>query len=215
MYKLVIFDMDGTILDTLEDLTDSMNVSLREYGLPERRIDEIRRFVGNGLHKLTERSVPDGTSDEVVENVFNYLFTYYREHCDIKTKPYDGVISLIERLRAAGCKTAVVSNKADGAVQELCRCYFDGLFDLAVGDRPNQRKKPAPDSVNEILRELEISASEAVYVGDSDVDLETARNANMDCISVSWGFRDKDVLISKGATTIIDRPEEADEIILG
>ena len=214
MYKLVIFDMDGTILNTLEDLTDSMNVSLREYGLPERRIDEIRKFVGNGLHKLTERSVPEGTSDEMIEGVFNYLFTYYREHCDIKTKPYDGVIELIKRLRDAGCKTAVISNKADGAVNALCESYFDGLFDIAVGDRPGKAKKPAPDSVDEVLSKLGFSRDEAVYVGDSDVDLETARNAHMDCISVSWGFRDKEFLLSKGATTIIDRPEEADEIIL-
>lgn len=213
-YQLAIFDMDGTILDTLQDLTDSTNAVLRMNGYPARTIDEVRSFVGNGIHRLIELAVPDGSSADVVEKVYADFIPYYQLHCADKTKPYAGIEALIKRLRARGCKTAVVSNKADSAVQELCIQYFDGLFDYAVGERAGIAKKPAPDSVNEVLHQLGLETRDAVYIGDSEVDLATARNAGMDCISVAWGFRETDFLKSQGAAAIIQTPEEAEALIL-
>lgn len=214
MYKLAIFDMDGTILDTLEDLKDSVNYALCECGYPERTYDEVRSFVGNGIRKLIERAVPDGTSLENIDNVHNAFTDYYKLHCADKTKAYDGIKPLISELRRNGIKTAVVSNKADYGVQELCREYFDGLFDYAVGEREGIRRKPAPDSVNEALKVLGFDKSEAVYIGDSDVDFETAENAGLPCISVLWGFRDEDFLRKIGAKTFVSKPSEILDIIL-
>lgn len=214
MYKLAIFDMDGTILDTLEDLKDSVNYALCECGYPERTYDEVRSFVGNGIRKLIERAVPDGTSLENIDNVHNTFTEHYKLHCADKTKAYDGIKPLISELRRNGIKTAVVSNKADYGVQELCREYFDGLFDYAVGERERIRRKPAPDSVNEALRVLGFDKSEAVYIGDSDVDFETAKNAELPCISVLWGFRDEDFLRKIGAKTFVSKPSEILDIIL-
>lgn len=214
MYKLAIFDMDGTILDTLEDLKDSVNYTLCECGYPERTYDEVRSFVGNGIRKLIERAVPDGTSLENIDNVHNAFTDYYKLHCADKTKAYDGIKPLISELRRNGIKTAVVSNKADYGVQELCREYFDGLFDYAVGEREGIRRKPAPDSVNEALRVLGFDKSDAVYIGDSDVDFETAKNAGLPCISVLWGFRDEDFLRKIGAKTFVSKPSEILDIIL-
>lgn len=213
-YQLAIFDMDGTILDTLQDLTDSTNAALCMNGYSPRTIDEVRRFVGNGIHRLIELAVPEGSGTDVVEKVYSDFLPYYQQHCADKTKPYDGIAVLIRRLRAKGCKTAVVSNKADAAVQELCARYFDGLFDYAVGERTDIAKKPAPDSVNEVLRRLGFETADAVYIGDSEVDLATARNAGMDCISVAWGFREPAFLKSQGAAVIIRTPEEAEALIL-
>lgn len=211
-YNLVIFDMDGTILNTLEDLTDSVNHALSDSGYPERTITEIKSFVGNGIRKLIERAVPDGTGTEDADKVYNTFTDYYKLHCADKTKPYDGIPKLLKDLRNFGCKTAVVSNKADYAVQELCRQYFDNMFDKAVGDRKGIQKKPAPDSVNEVLLKLDVKKEKAVYIGDSDVDIETALNAGIDCIIVDWGFRDREFLISKGAQTIVSSPEEILEL---
>lgn len=146
-YKLVIFDMDGTILNTLEDLTDSTNATLEHFGYPVHSIEDVRHFVGNGIRKLIERAVPSGLSTERIDEVHRYFLDYYAKHCADKTKPYDGILDLIRTLRKEGCKTAVVSNKADMAVQELCKDYFDGLFDFAVGEREGVRRKPAPDAV--------------------------------------------------------------------
>lgn len=214
MYKLAIFDMDGTILDTLEDLKDSVNYALCECGYPERSYDEVRSFVGNGIRKLIERAVPNGTSLENIDKVHNAFTEHYKLHCADKTKAYDGIKPLISELRRNGIKTAVVSNKADYGVQELCREYFDGLFDYAVGERDGIRRKPAPDSVNEALRVLGFDKSEAVYIGDSDVDFETAKNAELPCISVLWGFRDEDFLRKIGAKTFVSKPSEILDIIL-
>ncbi|MGN1305481.1 MAG: HAD family hydrolase [Oscillospiraceae bacterium] len=215
MYKLAVFDMDGTILDTLEDLMDSVNFALSECGYPTRTYDEVRRFVGNGIRKLIERAVPEGLTVEEIDRVHEVFTGHYKLHCADKTKAYDGIKPLLEKLRANGVKTAVVSNKADYGVQELCREYFDGLFDYAVGEREGIRRKPAPDSVNEALRVLNTDKSEAVYIGDSDVDFETAKNAELPCISVLWGFRDEEFLRERGATLFVRRPEEIFDIIMG
>ncbi len=214
MYKLAVFDMDGTILDTLEDLKDSTNFALEKCGYPTRSYDEVRRFVGNGIRKLIERAVPEGLTVEQIDRVHEVFTEHYKVHCADKTKAYDGIKPLLEKLRASGVKTAVVSNKADYGVQELCKEYFDGLFDYAVGEREGIRRKPAPDAVNEALRVLGIDKSEAVYIGDSDVDFETAKNAELPCISVLWGFRDEEFLREKGATLFVRDPAEIYDIIM-
>lgn len=202
-YKLAIFDMDGTILNTLEDLTDSVNASLEQYGLPKRTEEEVCSFVGNGIHKLIERAVPAQTSEERIEEVYHTFAAYYKLHCADKTKPYEGISKLLADLRQQGIRTAVVSNKADFAVQDLCRKYFDGLFDAAVGEKPGVRCKPAPDSVNTVLKQLQLPPEAAVYIGDSEVDIETANNAGMKCISVGWGFRDAKWLQEQGAKMLV------------
>ena len=214
-YMIAIFDLDGTILNTLEDLADSTNYALKTYGYPERTMDEVRQFVGNGIRKLMERAVPEGTPVEEIDRVHETFTAHYKVHCADKTRPYDGIMELLQNLKKDGCKLAVASNKADYGVQELCKQYFDGVFDFAVGEREGIRKKPAPDSVNEVLKTLGCSRDRAVYIGDSDVDIQTAANAQMDHIIVEWGFRDIPFLISKGAKVLVEKPEEILEIVEG
>lgn len=214
-YTIAIFDLDGTILNTLEDLADSTNYALKTCGYPERTMDEVRQFVGNGIRKLMERAVPEETPVEEIDRVHETFTAHYKVHCADKTRPYDGIMELLQNLKKDGCKLAVVSNKADYGVQELCKQYFDGVFDFAVGEREGIRKKPAPDSVNEVLKTLKCSRDWAVYIGDSDVDIQTAANAQMDHIIVEWGFRDVPFLISKGAKVLVEKPEEILEIVEG
>ena len=214
-YTIAIFDLDGTILNTLEDLADSTNYALKTCGYPERTMDEVRQFVGNGIRNLMERAVPEGTPVEEIDRVHETFTAHYKVHCADKTRPYDGIVELLQNLKKDGCKLAVVSNKADYGVQELCKQYFDGVFDFAVGEREGIRKKPAPDSVNEVLKTLGCSRDRAVYIGDSDVDIQTAANAQMDHIIVEWGFRDVPFLIAKGAKVLVEKPEEILEIVEG
>ena len=214
-YTIAIFDLDGTILNTLEDLADSTNYALKTCGYPERTMDEVRQFVGNGIRKLMERAVPEGTPVEEIDRVHETFTAHYKVHCADKTRPYDGIMELLQNLKKDGCKLAVVSNKADYGVQELCKQYYDGIFDFAVGEREGIRKKPAPDSVNEVLKTLGCSRDRAVYIGDSDVDIQTAANAQMDHIIVEWGFRDVPFLIAKGAKVLVEKPEEILEIVEG
>ena len=214
-YRLAVFDMDGTILDTLDDLTDTLNMSLAEVGMPVRTKDEVRSFVGNGVGKLLERAVPQGTTEEEMAALAGAFRKNYAVHCADKTKPYDGVPELIAALRAAGLKTAVVSNKVDFAVQTLAEGYFKGLFDMAVGEREGVRRKPAPDSVNEVMRTLGIPQEETVYIGDSDVDADTARNACVDFVGVEWGFRPREVLLEHGATVTVKTADELRRAVVG
>ncbi|MCI5844431.1 MAG: HAD family hydrolase [Oscillospiraceae bacterium] len=213
-YQLAIFDMDGTILNTLQDLTNSLNAALAKSGYPQHTAEEVRFFVGNGIRKLIERGVPAGTPVEQIDTVHHDFTAHYQVHCADTTQPYDGIPELLQTLRRAGCKTAVVSNKADYAVQELCKQYFDGMFDFAVGEREQILKKPAPDSVNEVLQKLQIDRKQAVYIGDSDVDVQTAKNAAMDGIFVEWGFRSKEFLLEHGAVLTVSAPNEIAHIIL-
>ena len=212
-YKMLIFDMDGTILYTLEDLKNTTNYALNEHGFPERTLEEVRRFVGNGIHKLIERAVPEGTSDADIEAVFTTFEIYYKDHCMDRTRPYDGINDLLTKLRAKGYMTAVVSNKVDFAVQDLVKDFFIGQFDIAIGEREGVRKKPAPDSVYEVLKEFHLGKDEVIYIGDSDVDYATARNAGVDCILVEWGFRDRAFLESLGATVFAKKPEDILKIV--
>lgn len=213
MKKLIIFDMDGTILNTLDDLTDSVNHILGELGYPLHTLDEIRSYVGNGIMKLIERSLPKGSDEAEIGRAFNLFRPYYQEHCAVKTRPYDGICELIRKLKDRGYMCAVVSNKADAAVQELCKLYFQGLFDAAAGERDGLNKKPAPDLCQLVLEELNIDKSDAVYIGDSEVDIQTARNSGLDEIIVTWGFRSREFLIEQGAKILIDSPGEVLELV--
>lgn len=213
-YKLAIFDMDGTILDTLEDLMNCTNYALSKHGYPIRSLEEIRCFVGNGLLNLMKRAIPKEASDEIAGQVLDTMCPYYKEHCADKTKPYDGIIGVLETLRKKGYKTAVVSNKADFAVQQLCEEYFPGLFDVAIGEREGVQRKPAPDSVNEVLKILNLPRAEAVYIGDSEVDYMTSQNAGLDVIMVGWGFRKKEEILSLGAPFVVDTMEELLEKVM-
>ncbi len=207
-YDTVVFDMDGTLLDTLEDLRDAVNDALRTYGMPERTTEEIRRFVGNGVRNLLVRSVPEGDGNPEFEAVFQTFREYYAVHSNDKTHAYKGVTELLKRLRDAGYSVAIVSNKLDAAVKNLNRIYFDGIVETAIGEREGMDKKPAPDMVWKAIDELGKTKETAVYVGDSEVDIETARNAGLPCISVLWGFREQDFLAARGAQVFAETPEE-------
>lgn len=208
MYNTYIFDLDGTLLSTLADLAASCNYALRTNGMPEHTEDDVRRFVGNGVKKLMERAVPDGLQNPLFDKAFADFRQHYMKHNLDTTRPYDGIMPMLEQLRLRGKQVAVVSNKFYAATQELCRHFFGDLVDVAIGEREDIRRKPAPDTVIEALRQLGANAEGSVYIGDSDVDIDTARNSGMPCISVMWGFRDKEFLIEHGATTLVATPQE-------
>jgi len=209
-YQTYVFDLDGTLLDTLGDLAASTNYALRTHGMPEHSLDDVRRFVGNGVRVLMERAVPQGAENPQFEAAFQTFREHYMQHSLDTTKPYVGILETLETLKAEGCRLAVVSNKMMAATQELCRHFFRDTIEVAIGEHEAQgiRKKPAPDTVNEAFRQLGVGKERAVYVGDSDVDILTARNSGLPCISVLWGFRDRDFLIQHGAETFISAPSE-------
>ena len=212
-YKLAVFDMDGTILYTLQDIVDSMNRALRKNNLPETTLKDMRVYIGNGIMNEVRRSVPENASEETIQKVFRDFNEDYAIHCSDTTKPYEGITKLLFELKKEGMMTAVVSNKGDYAVQELMKQYFDGLFDAGVGEKEGIERKPAPDTVYAVLDALKIDKDEAVYIGDSEVDIDTAKNAGMDCILVSWGYRDKPDMYAKGASRIVDTMDELKEEI--
>ncbi len=195
----VIFDMDGTVLNTLEDITDSVNVILERHGFPERTIDEIRHFVGNGAVVLMERALPHGKETPDFEAILEEYKVYYEEHCNIKTGPYKGIKELMAALSERGYKMAIVSNKPMGAVKELNKIYFGDYIDVAIGVTDTLRRKPYPDECLEAMKLLGSSADECIYVGDSEVDHKTAVNTGLRCISCLWGFRTKEELVAAGA----------------
>ena len=212
MYKAVIFDLDGTLLNTLTDLYNSVNHALRTFGFPERTIDEVRRFIGNGVKKLMERSTPEGTSEKVNEECLNCFRAHYLQHMSDNTAPYEGVNELIGRLREKGIRTAVVSNKLHSAVVDLCKDYFEGIEE-AIGVSVEAERKPNPVNVIKVLDTFGITADECIYVGDSEVDVQTAHNAEVKCIGVTWGFRDETELIENGADFIAHNAEEVFKLI--
>lgn len=207
-YDAVIFDLDGTLTNTLEDLKDSVNYALKSFGFPERNIDEIRSFVGNGVRRLICLSVPSGTSGETCEECLSIFKEYYKEHSADKTVPYDGIYALLENLKLHKVKSAVVTNKMNEAAQAIVKHFFDGLIDVTVGQLDGVAQKPEPDGVYAALKALGVSKKNAVYVGDSEVDCLTAKNAGLPCVGVTWGFRSRQTLAENGAQFIIDRPEE-------
>lgn len=213
-YKAVLFDMDGTLLDTLEDLCDSTNHALRQMGYPPRGIEEIRRFIGNGAEKQIRRAVPEGTSEEKIMETLAAFRAYYQDHCQIKTKVYDGLLDMLSELKEKGVKMAVVSNKPDAAVKKLSREYFGDRLDYAIGPSDGVRCKPYPDMVEEALKALGVAKKNAVFVGDSEVDVQTGLNAGLDVIAVSWGFRSREVVIEAGAKMIADDAGELEKFIL-
>lgn len=207
-FDTYIFDLDGTLLFTLGDLAASTNYAMRAFNLPEHTIDEVRMMVGNGIKKLIERAIPGGTENGQYEEIYNTFIEHYLKHSEDTTKPYDGIMEMLATLKEHGKKLAVVSNKYCKATEELCHHFFSDYIDVAIGESDKIRKKPAPDTVNEALRQLEAERETAVYIGDSEVDIQTARNSGMPCISVLWGFRDKDFLIKNGAQIFVEKPEE-------
>lgn len=218
-YKTIIWDLDGTLMDTLVDLMLAVNYALRENGMPSRTLEEVRQFVGNGVRRLIMLSVPAGTTDEVAEKVLADFKAYYVEHCQDNSGLYSGMLATLQALKERGVRMAVVSNKLQKGVTELCEskvktldtgeliCMMD-YMDVAIGERPEVARKPAADMVDKAFEEMGIDKENAVYVGDSDVDIATARNAGLPCISVLWGFRDKNFLLDHGATTCIASPLE-------
>lgn len=210
MKKTVIFDLDGTLLNTLDDLADSTNYALSKFGYPTRTIEEVRQFVGNGVAKLIERAIPEGKNNPNFEKCLAIFKENYAQNMYNKTAPYNGIIEMLSNLKSKGIKIAVVSNKFDLAVKELCKKYFEGFIDFAAGENEAQgiKKKPAPDTVISVLNEFNYASEDAVYVGDSDVDIMTAKNSKMPCISVTWGFRDEKFLLENGATILINAPSE-------
>ena len=209
----VIFDLDGTLLYTIEDLTDSTNYALEQFNYPKRTIEEITNFVGNGVHLLIERALPQGKDDPNFDECLKIFKEHYSQNMFNKTKPYDGIIDMLKSMKSQGYNTAVVSNKFDSAVKELCKTYFNGLIDSAIGQRDNVAKKPAPDSILEVLKELGATKEECIFVGDSEVDIQTAENAGIPCLSVTWGYKSIDFLYKNGAETLIYSPEEILELV--
>lgn len=207
-FDTVIFDMDGTLLDTLDDLTVGTNYTMEKMGWPLHTRDEIKFYVGNGSELLIRRAAPAGTSQADLDRAMEIYKPYYAAHARDKTAPYPGIIELLKALKERGVKTAVVSNKFDAAVKELSEFYFPGLLDLAAGeDEANGvPKKPDPTMVLRTMAAL--GAEKAVYVGDSDTDMKTAHNSGLPCVSVTWGFRDEDFLRERGAGPIIREPME-------
>ncbi len=208
-YDTYIFDLDGTLLDTLADLTASVNYAMRQYSMPEHSIDAVRGFVGNGVRRLMERSVPGGAQNPQFDDAFATFREHYMHHSLDTTCPYPGISEMLCELHRQGRHMAVVSNKFYAATQELVAHFFPEI-PVAIGEHEAEgiRKKPAPDTVYEALRQLGVGKQGAVYVGDSDVDLATAHNSGLPCISVLWGFRDREFLIAHGATTFVSRPDE-------
>lgn len=212
----VIFDLDGTLLNTLNDLADSTNFALVQFGYPQRTIEEVRNFVGNGVAKLIERAIPEGKNNSNFDKCLEIFKTHYSQNMYNKTAPYNGILEMLSNLRDKGYKIAVVSNKFDTAVKELCKKYFPNLIDVAIGENEalGIKKKPAPDTVKKALYLLGISSPEnAIFCGDSEVDILTAQNSHMPCISVTWGFKDKDFLLKHDAKIIIDNPHKIIDIL--
>ena len=219
----IIFDLDGTLMNTLDDLHDSVSYALRQAGLAPNPKQDTRRYLGNGVRNLVNRSVEQAcpTADEALkERVFEIFRAYYVAHSMDKTAPYEGIPEMLKECKKRGFFTAIVSNKLDPAVKDLHKAFFADSIDVAIGETPTVKRKPVPDMVDEAIRQLSllhgrsIEKSECVYVGDSEVDLQTAKNSDLPCIAVSWGFRDRDYLVEQGANTIIDCPAELFEHIL-
>ena len=211
--KAVIWDLDGTLLNTLDDLAASVNAALAMNGMPLRSTEEVRAFVGNGIRNLMMRAVPGGEANPAFDKALEDFTRHYGAHSRDRTRPYDGILEMLDRLSAAGVKHAIVSNKIDFAVKALSRAYFGERMCAAIGDDPSRVRKPAPDSVFAAMREMGVTAQETVYVGDSDVDVLTARNAGVPCVAVLWGFRDEACLRAAGAERLARTPDELREII--
>lgn len=212
-YEAVLFDLDGTLLDTLADLTEAVNAVLSKFHYPKKTALQVRRVLGNGLEQTLRLSLPPHVTKTQFQEMFLYFRKYYIAHCNVATKPYDGIPELLEGLQRRGIKMAIVSNKTQPAVKELARLYFPDTISTAIGESPLVKRKPAPDTVLAALKELNVDPQEAMYVGDSEVDKETADRAGLDCILVSWGFRDREDLAALNPAFLVDRPEEIAKLV--
>ena len=213
MYKCVIFDLDGTLLDTLEDLADSVNMMLEKFSCPQRSLEEIRQFVGNGMRKLVERSVPESFDKNKRDSAYEFFREAYRKNMQNKTQPYNGIAECLEELNNLGIKIAVTSNKNDDAVKNLCKEYFGELITIAVGVREGIPSKPHPEMVNKVIDEMCFEKSDCIFVGDSETDIRTAKNAGLTSVGFLWGFRDREILEKENADYIISHPSELTGIV--
>ena len=209
----IVFDMDGTVLNTLDDLTVSMNYVLDKFGYPGHTVEEYRLFFGNGVKEALRLALPEDVPSEIIDDMLPIYKEHYDAHCLDKTRPYDGVVEVMNELKQKGYKLAIVSNKIDSAVKELNQRFFADAVEIAIGEKPGVNRKPAPDMVEAALKELDSTKEEAVYVGDSEVDFMTAKNSKLPCISVLWGFRDKEYLIEQGAYCFAENPEDIISIL--
>jgi phosphoglycolate phosphatase len=213
MITTVIFDMDGTVLNTIDDLAASVNYVLTKFGLPVHNAEDYRQYFGSGIRYALQCAVPDGTGEETIDQMLPVFREHYNAHCLDKTRPYEGIPELMKSLREHGYRLAIVSNKIDSAVKELNARFFSDFVDVAIGEREGIRRKPAPDTVIQALAELKSVKDEAVYIGDSEVDIQTASNAGLPCITVLWGFRDKEYLKEQGATVFANTPEDIFDLL--
>ncbi|MGN0174300.1 MAG: HAD family hydrolase [Acutalibacteraceae bacterium] len=214
MIKAVIFDLDGTLLNTLDDLGNSVNFMLEKYGYKTFSMDEYKYKVGNGMRKLIERSMPENhQSEEEITQALDIFMAHYEKHKMDKTAPYDGIIDLLKQLKKQGIKTAVVTNKADVAAKPLIAEVFPNLFDEVTGQKEGVPTKPNPTVVFNVMKQLDVTPNECIFVGDSGVDMQTAKNSGAFALGVLWGFRKADELIENGAEKIISKPNELLELI--
>lgn len=207
-YSTIVFDLDGTLLNTLDDLKDSLNYALTTLGYEEKTLDEVRTFVGNGVYELVQQAMPVHSTEEDIQKCITSFKEHYSRNMQNKTRPYDGIMDILRELHRNNVKMAIVSNKFDAAVKELSNKYFGDLIAVAIGESATVKRKPAPDSVFTALNELGSKINEAIFVGDSETDVQTAKNAGLPCIGVTWGFRTREVLKSEGADYIINTPDE-------
>ena len=214
--RYAIFDLDGTLLDTLDDLTDSMNYMLGKHNFPLRTRDEVRNFVGNGVRKLVERAVPNDykEDDEFIDKFYNDFSLYYNSHSDIKTSPYPGTLDMLDKLLRNGFDIAIVSNKIDSAVKDLSMKFFGERIKAAIGEKPSIRHKPEPDMVFMAMEKMDADKGNSIYIGDSEVDIQTAKNSGIPCISVLWGFKDRKFLEMSGASILVDSMESLGEKLI-
>lgn len=214
--RYAIFDLDGTLLDTLDDLTDSMNYMLGKHNFPLRTRDEVRNFVGNGVRKLVERAVPNDykEDDEFIDKFYNDFSLYYNSHSDIKTSPYPGTLDMLDKLLENGFDIAIVSNKIDSAVKDLSMKFFGERIKAAIGEKPSIRHKPEPDMVFMAMEKMDADKGNSIYIGDSEVDIQTAKNSGIPCISVLWGFKDRKFLEMSGASILVDSMESLGEKLI-
>ena len=214
--RYAIFDLDGTLLDTLDDLTDSMNYLLGKHNFPLRTRDEVRNFVGNGVRKLVERAVPNDykEDDEFIDKFYDDFSRYYNSHSDIKTSPYPGTLDMLDKLLRNGFDIAIVSNKIDSAVKDLSMKFFGERIKAAIGEKPSIRHKPEPDMVFMAMEKMDADKGNSIYIGDSEVDIQTAKNSGIPCISVLWGFKDRKFLEMSGASILVDSMESLGEKLI-
>lgn len=214
-YTTIIFDLDGTLMNTLDDLTISTNHALSQMGFPTRTIDEVRQFLGNGVRTLIEMALPEKTTEDTIERTISCFLQHYTSHCKDHSRPYDGILELLSSLKKMGVKMAIVSNKPDVEVKKLNAEHFAEFIGVALGESEKSGipRKPSPAMVYEAINQLGSEPEKCLYVGDSDVDILTARNAGIDCLSVTWGFKTAEFLSRFGATKMIDAPSQMLKII--